>query len=326
MTQPLTREELDRRFAALKLGPVQDTGIVAPGHTPEMIVEPHAWDTIDLREAIGPPPEATILLRTDGAGLFYPGVRNFLYAPFESAKTWMALLACLQIIQRGGSALYIDFESTPRAVANRLRAIGGMDFAEQFGYIRPNLPVDNDRLAAVLDRLQPELVVVDACAEAMVTHELDENNNAEFMKFSRLMLEPIEERGHAVLLLDHIGHQGDKPRGASAKLATIPGSALRIEVETPFRRGHNDGLARVFVAKDREGAVRQHSTAETLVAYLHLTTDRVTGKLLVELDPPAGPTFVPTEPRIPQSMAEMLKQRAVERSAVDGGFRSGAVN
>lgn len=302
---PLDEDELSRRLALVK------------GETtrsPSSGVEPHAWDTIDLRGHVGAPPEATLLRRTDGAGLFYPGVRNFLYAPYESAKTWMALLACLQIIERGGAALYIDFESTARAVANRLRAIGGMDFADRFGYIRPNLPVDNDRLSAVLDRLQPELVVVDACAEAMVTHELDENNNAEFMKFSRLMLEPIEERGHAVLLLDHIGHSGEKPRGASAKLATVPGAALRIEVETPFRRGHNDGLARVFVAKDREGAVRQVSTAETLVAYLHLTTDRDSGVLRVELDPPAGPVAVSHQtagPRaLPASMADLLKQRA----------------
>jgi hypothetical protein len=269
---------------------------------------------IDLSALAGPPPEATILRRTDGAGLFYAGVRNMLIAPFESAKTWVALLACLQILERGGTALYVDFESTPRAVANRLRSMGGLPYADQFGYIRPTLPVDNDRLTAVLDRLQPELVVVDACAEAMVTHELDENNNAEFMKFSRLMLEPLEERGHAVLLLDHVGHSGEKPRGASAKLATISGSALRIEVETPFRRGHNDGLARVFVSKDREGAVRQHSTAETLVAYLHLMTDRDTGYLRVELDPPAGPPVVAPEPRpMSESMSKLLRERAAAR-------------
>lgn len=301
----LDEAELQRRLVALKKG--------EPPRRP--MAERHPWDTIDLRDAIGAPPEATILRRTDGAGLFYPGSRNMLVAPFESAKTFVALLACLQIIQRGGSALYIDFESTPRAIANRLRSMGGLDFADQFGYIRPTLPVDNDRLAAALDRLQPELVVVDACAEAMVTHELDEGNNAEFMKFSRLMLEPLEDRGHAVLLLDHLGHNGDKPRGASAKLATISGSALRIEVETPFRRGHSDGLARVFVAKDREGAVRQVSTAETLVAYLHLITDRDTGLLRVELDPPAGPVattvYQTTGPRpLPESLAELLKQRA----------------
>lgn len=273
----------------------------------------HPWDLIDLRLAAGPQPTPTLLRRTDGAGLFYPGTRNMLIAPYESAKTWVALLTCLQVMQDGGTALYVDFESSPRAVGNRLRVIGGMPFADQFGYIRPTLPVDNDRLDAVLERLNPTVCIIDACAEAMVTHQLDEGNNAEFMRFSRLMLEPLEERGIGVVLLDHLGHQGEKPRGASAKLATVSGSALRIEVETPFRRGHSDGMARVFVAKDREGAVREVSTADTLVAYLHLVTDRDGGPLRVELDPPAGP--IQTQAirsgvrPLPSSLAAALQQR-----------------
>lgn len=273
----------------------------------------HPWDLIDLRQAAGPQPEATLLRRTDGAGLFYPGTRNMLIAPYESAKTWVSLLTCLQVMEAGGTALYIDFESSPRAIGNRLRVIGGMPFADQFGYIRPTLPVDNDRLDAVLERLNPTVCIIDACAEAMVTHELDENNNAEFMKFSRLMLEPLEERGIGVVLLDHLGHSGEKPRGASAKMATVSGSALRIEVETPFRRGHSDGLARVLVAKDREGAVREVGTADTLVGYLHLISPRDGGPLRVEIDPPAGP--VQTEAirsgirPLPSSMADALRAR-----------------
>lgn len=279
--------------------------------------DPHPWDMVDLNAAVGPPPEASILRRTDGAGLFYPGVINALFAPYESAKTFVALLTCLQVLERGGSALYIDFESSPRAIANRMRSIGGLAYASRFGYIRPTLPVDNDRLAYALDTLQPEVVIVDAAAEAMVTHDFDENSNADYMRFSRLLLEPLEERGCSVVLLDHLGHSGEKPRGASAKMAAVHGSALRIEVETPFRPGHNDGLARVFVAKDREGAVRRVSTAETLVAYLHLTTDRDTGLLHVELDPPAGPVIVSgqhTVERLSSSVAEALRQRAAERN------------
>lgn len=302
MTTELTADDIRARLNKAILRPVDDR---PPAHP---------WDLIDLRQSAGPQPVPTLLRRTDGAGLFYPATRNMLIAPYESAKTWVALLTCLQVMQDGGTALYIDFESSPRAVGNRLRVIGGMPFADQFGYIRPTLPVDNDRLDAVLERLQPTVCIIDACAEAMVTHQLDEGNNAEFMRFSRLMLEPLEERGIGVVLLDHLGHQGEKPRGASAKLATVSGAALRIEVETPFRRGHSDGMARVFVSKDREGAVREVSTADTLVAYLHLVTDRDGGPLRVELDPPAGP--IQTQAirsgvrPLPSSMAAALQQRS----------------
>ncbi len=326
----LTADDIRAKLSGLRSVSPTELAIVG-GRQPEL-PPAHPWDLIDIRQAAGPQPTPTLLRRTDGAGLFYPGTRNMLIAPYESAKTWVALLTCLQVMQscahgaatgqscadcggvaQGGSALYIDFESSPRAVGNRLRVIGGMPFADQFGYIRPTLPVDNDRLDAVLERLQPTVCIIDACAEAMVTHQLDEGNNAEFMKFSRLMLEPLEERGIGVVLLDHLGHQGEKPRGASAKLATVSGSALRIEVETPFRRGHSDGMARVFVSKDREGAVREVSTADTLVAYLHLVTDRDGGPLRVELDPPAGP--VQTQAirsgvrPLPSSMAAALQQR-----------------
>lgn len=303
MTTELTADDIRAKLALVG-------GKAQPSEGPPA----HPWDLIDIRHSAGPQPVPTLCQRTDGAGLFYPGTRNMLIAPYESAKTWVALMTCLQVMQSGGTALYIDFESSPRAVGNRLRVIGGMPWADSFGYIRPTLPVDNDRLDAVLDRLQPTVCIIDACAEAMVTHELDENNNAEFMRFSRLMLEPLEEKGIAVVLLDHLGHSGEKPRGASAKMATVSGSALRIEVETPFRRGHSDGMARIFVAKDREGGVREVSTADTLVGYLHLVTDRDGGPLRVEIDPPAGPIQTAAVRQgvrpLPSSMAAALQQRS----------------
>ena len=305
----LDEAELSARLSRFHWGNSVASPPPEPGPT-------HPWDLVDILQAAGPAPEATLLRRTDGAGLFYPGVINALFAPYESAKTFVALLTCLQVMEQGGTALYVDFESSPRAIANRLRALGGLGLAESFGYIRPTLPVDHDRLAAALDRLDPTVVIVDAAAEAMVTHDFDENSNADYMRFSRLLLEPLEERGCGVVLLDHLGHSGEKPRGASAKMAAVHGSALRIEVETPFRPGHNDGMARVFVAKDREGQVRKVSTAETLVAYLHLITDRDSGVLRVELEPPAGPVAITPNhsvERLSSSVAAALKQRAEER-------------
>ncbi len=285
MTEPITQ--------LLSLAEIQTRIAEAQGgERPERPkADPHPWDRIDLGCLPDvPPPEATIMTRTDGKGLIYPGTRNLLFAPFESSKTWVSLLACKQIMVTGGSVLYVDFESSARAIANRLRQMGVTDFS-RFGYIRPTLPVDQARLDAALDELVPDLVVIDACAEAMVTHDLDENSNSDFMKFSRLLIEPLEERGHATLLLDHLGKaQGEEmkkyPRGASAKMATISGAALRIEVEIPFRRGFDDGLATIYVAKDREGSVRSQGTVEGKVAELRLAT--YNRQLFVDLDPPGG--------------------------------------
>src|SRR5437867_3466218 len=54
--------------------------------------------------------EPTILRRTDGEALFYPGRLHAVVGESESCKTWFVLMAVVAIVNELGHALIVDFE------------------------------------------------------------------------------------------------------------------------------------------------------------------------------------------------------------------------
>jgi hypothetical protein len=81
--------------------------------------------------------------------------------------------------------------------------------------------------------------------------------------------------GPAVALIDHVTKaaegRGRYAIGAQHKLAGIDGAAYLVELVKPFGHGKR-GLARVTVAKDRGGRVRQHAEGDR-IAELHLRSE-----------------------------------------------------
>jgi KaiC/GvpD/RAD55 family RecA-like ATPase len=83
-----------------------------------------------------------MLTRTDGVFLLYDGAVHTISGESESGKTWLTLLAVLQLLQAEENALFIDFEDRADRVIARLLALGAtpQQIRDHFAYVRPDRP------------------------------------------------------------------------------------------------------------------------------------------------------------------------------------------
>ena len=266
------------------------------------------WSPVDLEpvlagEHLDPPP--TMLMRSDGVFLFYDGAVHTVSGESESGKTWLTLLAALQLLTDAQKVVFVDFEDRADRVIGRLLALGATlpQIRDHFAYIRPDRPLDDDGRAQLAPAItDARLVILDGVTEAMTMHGYDLNSNADSATFQGLLPRWIADHGPAVVLIDHVVKDKEKQDrfalGAQHKLAGIDGAAYIVKMLQPFSRGKR-GLARVDVAKDRPGHVREHTHGKTIAEFT-LDATRSDVVLIAHLNTPgaetgrAGDTFEPT--------------------------------
>ncbi len=164
-----------------------------------------------------------------GERIMRPGLRFIWFGSRGSGKSLAALIVSDQIIEAGGSVLYVDFENGARRQAERLNSIledrppvARERFAERFDY-RPDVRLGQitdsyERAEWVAPFAGRDLVIVDSTARALAQLGLDENSTPDFGKFMANYVDPIAQQGSAVLLLDNTGwSETDRSRGASGK-------------------------------------------------------------------------------------------------------------
>lgn len=223
----------------------------------------HFADVASILEHGAHTPEADYLTRSDGKALLYAGCIHTFQAPPSTGKSWVALCAVAEVIRMGGTAVFLDWEDSPASILSRLIQLGLT--AEQIGARFTYAKVDGSwggaeaaAVAARLDEVRPELVIIDGVAEAMAYDGLDENSNSDFMAWAVRVPRAVAATGAAVVLLDHVKknkEKGDRyARGAGAKLAAIDGAAYDVHTMTPFSR-ERPGSVSLIVAKDRHGGV-----------------------------------------------------------------------
>jgi hypothetical protein len=304
------RQALDRVLAAL---PGRTVGAFQPYAEPEsgrgellqeadevldeLIAEARSsWRSVDLREHMGPDDgrdAPTLLTRTDGLALLYAGKRNELHGEYESRKTWVALIAVLELIQRGEIAVWVDFEDSPRSIVSRLLALGADEqlILECFRYIQPAERLTPETEVDLrLELHDASLVVVDAMNEAMTAAGLDPNTNRDIAAWYDSIPRVASKEAVTGLVLDHVakdpaGRRG--PVGGGHKTAAIDGASYLLDAVAPFGRG-SCGLVRIRLGKDRPGFVRgQFPGAHPTVA--EVTVDATDpAALVVEVRPPAA--------------------------------------
>lgn len=271
------------------------TATVAPEETFEHSLKPEkrnplteratSWSTIDLGpyisgEVVQEPP--TILLRTDGKGLMYPGLVNLIYGKSESAKSWIALYACVQVMETGGRVVYIDLEDGPPGTIARLLAlgVGADDIANQFQYILPDSPLaamqksmfggdaatnegkaSQNEFDLMLKDIDPAMIVVDGMTVLYGIHGHN-TNDATATAFITNWLKSLCINGATVIVIDHTGKgdgAGASPIGAHHKIAMVQGTALRVDVISKPMKGAI-GTIQLITYKDRPGDVRPISS------------------------------------------------------------------
>ncbi len=278
-------------------------------------------DVIDIEALLATdlrPETPSLLVRSDGSGLLYVGKMHVLQAEPSAGKTWIALAACLEVLRMGGTVIYLDWEDTALGILGRLLALGATpDEIARFGYINPTGRfglAERTRLGAMLDDLNPDLVVIDSVGEALSRDGLNEDVASDVIEWANRVPRWIARTGAAVLMADHVAkdpeQRGRWARGSGAKLGLVDGASYQVKVGTAFSR-HREGTVRMIVAKDRPGGVGAiGETAAVITITPHAAGERV----VLRIDPHTA-ELAPTDRWKPTKIMEQLS-RAVETSTV----------
>lgn len=217
-----------------------------------------------------PPPEAGILFRPDGRGLFYMGAVNSIAGDPGVGKTFAALLAVLAALAQGLPVLLIDYEDTPGRLRSRLVSLGVTE--EQLALVHGIKDPDRlhphhiDQLIALIEAEGIAVVVIDSITEALEAHDLDENSGGDYSRWYRTVPKRLANAGPCVIVIDHRPKPTQSIRGATArgiwavasrhKLAAADLSYV-LEARDPFSRAEpgRTGKLDLMVAKDKHGSI-----------------------------------------------------------------------
>ncbi|HEY5304558.1 MAG TPA: AAA family ATPase [Acidimicrobiales bacterium] len=295
---------------------------------PQVIV--NTWEPRDLGpvlrgESVGVVP--TVLERNDGVALFYPACLNLLMGESESCKTWVALEAIKQEIQRGRHVALIDYEGSSRSIVERLQALGISDdqITEQFSYIQPSQRFTDLEQQIVIEecidkRGTPSLVILDGVTEAMSQAGLNPDVGVDVVAFYDSAPKWFARRGSAVVLIDHVtkgsDNRGRYAIGSERKISGIDGAAYMVDLTSPFGRGKT-GRIKLTVSKDRGGYVREHTNTTGVIAEVVLRSSP-DGSVTVTAEAPGDFQSSPFRPTV--IMEQMSK--ALEASPDGLGVRA----
>lgn len=274
-------------------GEVSPTGAVEEDDLDEAVREdldpldarPSSWSPVDLEPYLTGKltvPDPEVCRRNDGACLMYRGRVNMLFGSSESAKSWIAMAICLQEIEAGGRALYLDFEDEPVQTLNRLRLLGAVDddLRAQFSYIRPEGPLADmqrnkwgkdqptksgefaqDQFDMALQSLDPDIIVADGMTALYGLHGLDANDAVSTDVITSWLKRLTRNGRSTVIIIDHqakSAEKGSMPLGSQHKVAMVQGTLLQVwPIKQPMPG--DVGEMELVVLKDRPGQVRAHS-------------------------------------------------------------------
>lgn len=212
------------------------------------------------------PPPPVLLHREDGRALFYGGKVNVLFGDPECGKTWIALAAIVEALDRGVRAAVFDLDHNGAAeIISRLLALGANPkmLADPTRFLLAE-PEDADELAQAVKAVRDwraGAVLVDSVGEVLPLLDLSSSSPDDYTRANRLVLTPLATSGAAVIAIDHLP-KSDEARargqtGTVAKRRTINGVSLRVTLHEAFVPGRG-GSASMTVDKDRAGQVRRH--------------------------------------------------------------------
>ncbi len=122
------------------------------------------------------------------------------------------------------------------------------------------------------------LGIIDGVTESLALEGLEPNANAEIAAWLGRIPRRLARTGAATAVIDHVAKnpelRGRWAIGAQHKLAGVDGCSIIVELLSPLSRADNEpvtGRARLVVAKDRPGWVRQVSTESKIFGTLEIT-------------------------------------------------------
>jgi hypothetical protein len=300
-----------------------------------------SWAPIDLGPFLDGtvrPVVPSLLPRTDGVALIYPGLTHSLHGESESGKSWVAQAEAARILSTGGRVLFVDFESDAGAIVERLRLLEADDDAvrARFAYVHPEVDPRNPNEAETFEAMLTQrfdLAVLDGVTDAVGLFGLESRDNDALTVWARLLPKRIaDETGAAVVMVDHVTKDAESRGrfaiGGQAKLATITGAAYTVETSQTLGRGLRGEIV-LRVAKDRPGYIRGHSGPRradgTQESARIIVDSTIEGVVTITVEPhkvrglDASATFRPTT--LMERISEALEARispATTNQLIDG--------
>lgn len=273
-----------------------------PDQAPAVDDEPAAWAAINLQphlDGTHQPVTPTLLPRADGVCLLYPGLVHSLHGESESGKSLVLQLETIRLINHGHDVLYIDFESDPASITERLTTFGASPTAitNHFHYINPDVSPNatpNDIQAWTNMLARPyTLAVIDGVTDSLGVFGLSTKDNDDIARWQRILPKQVARAtGAAVAVIDHVVKdveaRGRFAIGGQAKMAGLTGAGYTVEIIQPLGRGIR-GIIALRVGKDRPGHIRGHAGP-------FRKTDRTQEAARIIIDSTTNPPAVTIEP------------------------------
>lgn len=318
-----------------------------PGATPAAVPTASPTGPVDMTWILhGEPPEPLVpsVLKVGTAhGLFYAGKVNGLFGDPETAKTWIALCAVVEVLQGGGRAVLLDLDHNGHAtVGRRLLALGASREAvadvERF---RLYTPEDTPGLAAFVEdavTFRPAVAVVDSIGELLPMLGMSSKDNDEITRVLRWVCVPLAECGAATVTIDHLPKSMDSrvngyAIGGTAKKRAMNGSYIACEVVGTLTPSPGAiGKIRLTIEKDREGGLRAASGGKRAgVFVLDSTTEGVSRWSFENDSAPTDGTGKKRFTQVMQNVSEVLEAaqsagETVNRAEVGRRLRGKAEN
>jgi hypothetical protein len=193
------------------------------------------------------------------------GERQTWVANFGEGKTQAAVMLAAQVCEAGGRVAYVDVENDEEEMAERFQPIfdawGAWDAWRLRGTYLPRLNLalvlqSDELIESWVKAVWPvDLLILDSWTRILGQFDLDENSNRDITRFMHLMVDPLKDKGKAIVILDNTGNDGKRNRGAVSKVATVE-AAYKVsggKAITPTKHGE----LKLTKTRSRSGRIAQ---------------------------------------------------------------------
>lgn len=275
--------------------------------------EPDSWVPRDLSRILSGTVvrvEPTLLPRSDGRALLYPGRVHSMHGESESGKSLVLMGEAVRIMNAGGRVLWFTFDSDEEEDVVRAIRFGCAPevILAQLTYVRPEEPPQRvPESYAALFTEQYDLAVIDGVTDAvgLLTGGAKGDPNEVYSGFARVFPKRLASRtGAAVVLVDHVAKDTDTrgrfALGAQAKMAELTGSAYLVEPDKDAApQAGGVGVVVLRIGKDRPAGVRRHCgprrARDRTQEAARITFDDTGEYTVMTVDPPETDPFVTTD-------------------------------
>src|SRR5688572_30602448 len=247
------------------------------GHAASIVAEVSAFAPV-TRERFRnrqPPPPAAYGAFGGSVPLFYAEGVHWLQGESESGKTWVGLAVVVDVLQRGGTALVLDYEDTIDRVLERLESLGvSDDEIERLVYVDGHSVTFAEIVSHVAAK-HYACMLIDGVTSALTAAGLKGRDEQEMTTWC----DYLPRRARMAICIDHVvkskDDRGGFAIGSQAKKSVVTGSSFEVVCVEKFGRG-SDGEIRLNLQKDKPGALRGAGVKSIKLRFLSAPDGRVT--------------------------------------------------